>query len=268
MKNGAGIIAGLLLICGTALPESPGPAFEVTSIKPRKTVDLFEPGLVQKMNFGCSPGGRFVSTRYLLIKTVSWAWDVSESEVAGMPAWTGAQSPDAYFDIEATAGAPISTEQCRLMAQAMLADRFKVAAHRETRLISVDTLVQRQGEIKLKQVTEADRSKPDSGVILNGRMMPAAHEGGEKVRGLTMAQLADLLSYTAEKIDGRRVVDETGLQGRYEIHLDFDQFPGRIWQRDKPDLFTAVQQLGLKLENRKRSFEIIVIDHMEKPSEN
>ena len=117
---------------------------------------------------------------------------------------------------------------------------------------------------------DADASNSNSGVTFNGRSVPVLPESGKSVRGLTMAQLANLLSYTAKQIDGRRIVDNTGLAGRYEIDLEFDQFPASNTRpHDKPDLFSAVQQqLGLKLENRKQPFETIVIDHMEKPSEN
>lgn len=86
-----------------------------------------------------------------------------------------------------------------------------------------------------------------------------------------MPQLASLLSYTTAKIDGRLVFDETGLEGRYEVHLDFNQFPGSRFQRsnEKPDVFNAVQQqLGLRLEERKRPFEMIVVDHVVKPMPN
>lgn len=269
IRQFASIVPGIALICGAALPQSAGPTFDVTSVKPRKGMNPFQPGFAQKMKFGCSAGGRFVSTGYLLIKSVSWGWDVPEFWISGMPAWAGAGSPEAYFDLEATAEAPATPEQCKRMVQAMLADRFKLALHRETRLVSVDALVQSKEGTKLKKITETDVSTADSGVVLNGRAMHASAEDGMRARGMTMAQLANLISYTTGKIDGRVVIDQTGLEGRYEVHLDFNQFPASAMLRDKPDVFTAVQQqLGLRLESRRQPVDMIVVDHIEKPSEN
>lgn len=264
MNKVDGLIFALLFGCTPAFPQSPDLSFDVTSVKPR-IMPAFGSGQ-RRMQFGCSPGGRFFSTGYLLIKSISWAWNVDEFHVSGLPAWTDARSRDAYYDIEATAGKPVTTDECKMMVRAMLADRFRLAAHQEKKLLSVDALVLAKGGAKLKK---ADPSRPGSGVVFNGHSVPARPEDGESTRGITMAQLAALLSYTTGKIDGRLVIDETGLEGRYEVHLDFDQFPTGLFGHDKPDVFNAVQQqLGLSLQERKRPFEVIVVDHMEKPTGN
>ncbi len=85
-----------------------------------------------------------------------------------------------------------------------------------------------------------------------------------------MGYLADALTFTTQQLDGRRVVDRTGLKGVYEFDLMFDEFPNPDFGRhDQPDVFIAVEeQLGLKLEEQREPFDFVVIDHIEKPSEN
>jgi len=154
------------------------------------------------------------------------------------------------------------------MVQALLADRFKLKIHHETKAISVYALVVGKTRPKLK---EADPSKPGAGARINGRPMRIAPDGKETLLGWTTAYLADALTLTTQQLDRRRVVDRTGLKGVYEFNLQFDEFPNVGFGRphDQPDVFIAVEeQLGLKLEARKEPFDIIVIDHLEKSSEN
>jgi uncharacterized protein (TIGR03435 family) len=96
-----------------------------------------------------------------------------------------------------------------------------------------------------------------------------APDGKEILLGWTTAALAEALTPATRMVDGRSVVDRTGLKGVYEFNLQFDPNPNFLAHRDLPDVFIAVEeQLGLKLEGRKEPFDIIVVDHMEKPSEN
>ncbi len=105
---------------------------------------------------------------------------------------------------------------------------------------------------------------------MNGRPMRIAPDRKETPLGWSTAYLADMLTLTTQQLDGRRVVDRTGLKGVYEFDLLFDEFSNPAFGRhDQADVFIAVQeQLGLKPEERKEPFDIIVVDHMEKPAEN
>jgi uncharacterized protein (TIGR03435 family) len=164
---------------------------------------------------------------------------------------------DGYFEIEGRSAGPVTLDQCRLMVQALLADRFKLKIHHETKKISVYALVVAGRKPKLK---EADPARPGRGARINGK---------ETLRGWTTAYLADVLSVTTQQTDRRSVVDRTRLKGLYEFNLEFDPNPNPLAHHEQPDVFVAVQeQLGLKLEERKEPFDIIVVDHMEKPSAN
>jgi bla regulator protein blaR1 len=241
-----------------------GQAFDVTSVKP----DNHALDRSRRSELECSPGGRFVSRGNLLIRPIMFAWDVPGLQVSGMPGWAAMVGvSDAYFEIEGRSEAPVTLDQCRLMVQALLADRFKLKVHHETKEISVYALVVGKNGPKMK---EADPSKPGAGARMNGRPMRIAPDGKETLLGWTTGYLADALTLTTQQLDGRRVVDRTGLKGVYEFNLQFDEFPNPAFgHHDQPDVFVAVEeQLGLKLEQRKELFDIIVVDHMEKPSAN
>lgn len=244
------------------LAQSLSPAFGVTSVKPDKqAIDRS-----RRSELDCSPGGRFVSHGNLMIRPIMFARDVPGLQVSGMPGWaTMVGVSNAYFEIEGRAEAPVSLDQCRLMVQALLADRFKLKVHHETKTISVYALVVGKGGPKLKEGKDGG-----TGARMNGRLMRIAPDGKETLQGWTTGYLADALTLTTQQIDGKRVVDRTGLKGVYEFNLQFDEFPNPAFgHHDQPDVFIAVEeQLGLKLEERKEPFDIIVIDHMEKPSAN
>jgi uncharacterized protein (TIGR03435 family) len=240
-----------------------GQAFDVTSVKSDK--QAMDPS--RRSELECSPGGRFVSHGNLLIQPIMFAWNVPRLQVSGMPGWAAmAGLAGAYFDIEGRPEVPVSLDQCRLMVWVLLADRFKLKIHHETKRISVYALAVGRGRPKLK---EADPSKPGAGARINGRPMRNAPDGKETLAGWTMASLAEALTPTTQLTDGRSVVDRTGLKGVYEFNLQFDPNPSPFAHHDQPDVFIAVEeQLGLKLEERKEAFDIIVVDHMERPSEN
>jgi uncharacterized protein (TIGR03435 family) len=257
-----------LLVASTAFAQALSPAFEVTSVKPDKlSARPFQPGdTSRRSELECSPGGRFVSHGNLLIRPVMFAWNVPGFQVSGLPGWAQYGSPDAYFEIEGRSESPVSVDRCRLMVQALFADRFKLKVHHETKEIVVYALVLARGGQKLKEGNEGG-----TGARMNGRPMLIAPDGARTPLGWSTGYLADALSLTTQQVDGRRVVDRTGLKGVYQFNLIFDEFPNVAGNRphDQPDVFVAVQeQLGLKLEERKEPFDIIVVDHMEKPSEN
>jgi uncharacterized protein (TIGR03435 family) len=255
--------AALLLLLPVAVfAQSVVPAFAVTSVKPDKTDDFSRRSVLE-----CSPGGRFVSRGNLLIQPIMFAWNVPGMQVSGMPGWAAlAGLSGAYFEIEGRSEGPVTLDQCRLMVQVLLADRLKLKIHHETRKISVYALVVGGRKPRLK---EADPSKPGAGARINGSPMRVAPDGREMLLGWTTAYLAEALTPTTRMLDGRSVVDRTGLKGVYEFNLQFDPNPNFLAHHELPDVFVAVQeQLGLKLEERKEPFDIIVVDHMEKPSAN
>ncbi len=235
------------------------PAFEVTSVKFNQL-----PPRDRHVEFGCSPAGRFVALGLNLRSTFFWAFNMRPFQVTGLPSWIDA--PDAFFDIEAKAAGPVEESQCRLMVQTILADRFKLAVHREQRELSAYALVLAKNGPKMRKVNPDDKPKPGGGVRMFGNpvQMPP---GSDPLRGWSMTQLADRLT-GQPALDGRAVLDRTGLDGTYEIDLNYAFVPGVV-NADAPEIFDAVQeQLGLKLESVKASYETLVVDRLEKPDEN
>ncbi|HVY91326.1 MAG TPA: TIGR03435 family protein [Bryobacteraceae bacterium] len=181
------------------------------------------------------------------------AYDLQDSQIAGSNALDGER-----FDIVAKAGAPFaSQQQMKQMLQSLLAERFRLKSHRETRdITSYALLVGKDGPKFQHSVGEGRPSMNGKGTLV--------------AQFATMKMLADFLSGPM----GRPVQDATGLQGQYDFKFDLMQYvapdlaPGQ-----QPDVAGMVlngleEQLGLKLEARKIPMEVLVIDHAERPDEN
>jgi uncharacterized protein (TIGR03435 family) len=159
------------------------------------------------------------------------------------------------------------------MLQSLLADRFGLALHRESREMPVYFLTAAKGGLKLASA-EGSCVKPDPNMPPAGRKLPfcgsvRSGPAGMDAWKINIKTLASNLSGAL----GRSVIDKTIFQGTFDVHLEFarDQVGTHPPETDSgaPSLFTAVQeQLGLKLESGKAPVEVLVIDHVEKPSEN
>jgi uncharacterized protein (TIGR03435 family) len=134
-----------------------------------------------------------------------------------------------------------------------LADRFQLKVHSEMRDVPVYAMVISKDGTKLKASSEEEFS---------------ARNGSGHLE-LYRASMTTLSSYLANRAD-RPVVDATELKGLLDITLDWTPDTGKPWLNDAgPSIFTAIQeQVGLRLESRKAPFEFIVVDHVERPSEN
>ena len=232
------------------------------------------------------------------VKTiVQEAYGVQQDQIAGGPDWLNSQKYDftATLDqsaIEALKNA--SEEQRRFalkrMLQSMLADRFKLTLHRETKDLPVYELAVAEGGAKLQQSKSSDSggAKPQALMALGGHAVQGQqkfHMGNTELNatGLSMGDLAGMLSRNL----GTPVLDKTGLTGRYDLSLHWTPndsqlatFPGpgggepgtgaaAAPTSASPSLFNAVQeQLGLQLEPRTVPMETLVVDHVEQPSEN
>ncbi len=239
--------SGLLVVClnvvGILGAQS---AFDVASIK-------FHPGIITFSSDPKPRGNRVTATASTLIDMITTAYNVRYDQILGAPGWARSD----HYDLEAKAGdAPITMAQMRPMLQALLADRFQLQIHRETKEVPMYSLVVGKGGSKLQPPTEENRG--DIRVGLDSIMHLTVSKG-------TMAQLAERLSGNGA---GRPVMDKTGLDGTYSYKLDWiNGTPGV--DAAAPSLFGALEeQLGLKLEPTKGLSEMIVIDHAEKPSAN
>jgi uncharacterized protein (TIGR03435 family) len=209
---------------------------------------------------GLAPGGqRFTATNLPLLALIMLAYNVTPSQISGVPSSFNREG----YDIEAESDRPLKQEQALRMLQVLLADRFKLTLHRETREQPIYALVIGKDGPKLHESPKEST--------------PGAQRTGRSFvyKSTPMSVLTLILS----QLVGRPVVDKTGLSGRYDFSLEYT--PERVGRgvvegREPapnsdglPSIFTAVQeQLGLKLESQKGPVEFIVVDHAEKPPAN
>ena len=263
----AGMVA-VSLLCALTLSAQAPLQFEVASIK-ANTSD-------GPPNYWQISGRRFIGTRSQIIQLVRMAWGDMQIRVDGAPGWTIEDRYDviANAPVDFVPGAPA----LRDMMRALLVDRFKLAARLETRQESIYALVpvRANGALGPRLQPPLPECPPVTGAsVAPGACGPGVGRGAIKYGNLTMAGLALALAWQV----GRRVIDDTGLAGGYKVDMEFttralDAAPPQPGEPLPPvpdglTLFQALEQhLGLKLEPRRGTVEVIVIDHIERPSAN
>ncbi len=230
-----------------------GQSFEVASIRPH----VFTNGSGAGRSGISTSGNRVTASIVTLNRLIMEAYDVKEYQISGGPSWSAQRASS--FDVSAVAAGDgtLTQERSRPMLQSLLADRFQLTLHRETKELPVYALVVAKNGPRLKQSAPDAKAGFDSSTGVAGFMTAT---------GVTMTGLANRLSGEA----GRPVVDRTDVTGNYDFKLQWLRDPNQPDAApNSPSLFTAVQeQLGLKLESAKQATEVLVIDRAEKPSEN
>lgn len=248
--------------------------FEVASVKPNKTGD---PNSALRLQ----PGGRIVATNVALRLLIRNLYNVQADQIVGAPDWIESER----FDIEAKADreyppqADAPAPELLAMMRNLLADRFQLVVHRESREMPVYALVAARADktfgpqmrrVDVDCAAEAARAmaarrggapppsaKPDAMPPCGMRTRP----GNVIARGTTLQQLARNLS----QFLGRTVVDRTGLDGTFDIDLQWS--PEQTADASGPSIFTAVQeQLGLKLDSQRAPVDVLVVDRVERPA--
>jgi uncharacterized protein (TIGR03435 family) len=249
-------------------------AFDVASIKPNNS------GAVGEQVRFFPPSGRVALTNVTVKRLVQQAYELQDSQLTGGPSWIASE----HFDIVANSERTnLSPAQRWEMIKALLIERFKLQVHTEPKEQSAFALVllRKDGALgeRLHRVNPDCRPPsgppppfdpahpPPCGTILGG-------PGRIKLLGVPMEWVAKQL---ADRV-GRVVVDRTGLDGRFDVELEFapqlrgadlpdPSAPDRPAD-GSPSIFTALQeQLGLKLESRKTTVDVTVIDRVEHPTE-
>lgn len=234
---------------------SPLPAaYDVVSVKPHKADDDGVGSWWRTTPTGFAANG---SVRGLIMSAYSL---IMLDQLSGLPDWAEREN----FDVEgkldsdtaevfAKLSSSDQTRQRQLMLEALLADRFKLRVHIDTKDLPVYNLVVAKNGLKMKEAPASENNGYSMG-------MGQINSKGMEVSGLVIS-LSNLV--------GRKIIDRTGLTGRYEVKLTW------AWNDDPgsgdsgASIFTALQeQLGLKLEPAKAPIDIVVIDHIERPSEN
>jgi uncharacterized protein (TIGR03435 family) len=212
------------------------------------------------------PGESHLRTVNLALRDlIQFVYDVPDSQIMGGPTWLDS----IMFDIDAKSDPAVDaelralpTEQARhqkqLMVQALLADRFQLKVHQETRQLPVYALVVAKDGPKFKP-SQINGTTIDTG---RARLHVA---GSDDTISILARELAQVL--------GRVVVNQTGLSGRYDFSLRWTPDDAAALASSSPDIppdiFTAIQeQLGLKLESAKGPVPVLVIDSVQKPSPN
>jgi uncharacterized protein (TIGR03435 family) len=257
MRTGLTVAGVLALVAGVVFGQN-AQVFDVASVKPSPNNDgrgagggrggmgILAGGLARAGNFATSPGGVTIRNA-TLSGCIQWAYGVRDFQVSG-PSWL----TDDRFDITAKAAGEVSGDQLRLMLQALLADRFKLALHRQSKELQAYALVVGKNGSKLHESTSEGPSN-----IRRERM-------GVTVERATLAQFADALTQVLQI----PVVDATGMAGHYDATLDITPYItlDGAGGTDIVSIAVAALQdlLGLRLEVRKAPTEILVVDHVER----
>jgi uncharacterized protein (TIGR03435 family) len=250
------------VLCGAAFGQSAKPAFQIAD------VHISAPSRNQNMQGGVLQAGRYEIRRATMLDLIKTAYGVDADTVFGGPSWL---EWDRY-DVVAKAPAGTSAATVRLMLQALLADRFKLAVHKDTKPIQGFVLSMGKGKHKLKT---ADGSG-ESGCVRQPPPPPNPDfipPGVIFCRGVTMEEFAPLLRALGGGYLNGPVLDSTGLKGAWDFDIKVtDQIAIQLnlAGADGMTVFDAVdRQLGLKLEPGKVPMPALVVDSAnEKPSAN
>lgn len=221
--------------------------------------------------------GRLTAKGVTLRGLIEQAYGIEDDQILGAPKWVDSQN----FDIEAkvdnadeTTLKNLSPDQYKLMFQSFLKSRFQLKVHWETKDLPVLALVVAKGGSKLKPAKPGD-TYPDGIKGPDGK--PGGHAGlmrwgrGQLTgQGISIASLVPPMT----RITGRIVQDKTGLTGTYDIELRWTEETDSAGGAGSPDsagpsIYTAIQeQLGLKFESQKEPVQVLLIDHVDQPSDN
>ena len=266
----------ILAISSSALPlsltaaqttASSFEAFDVATIKLAAPEDLRAGRYIRMQS-----AHRFQAKNYTAKGLIAAAYDLNPKMISGGPGW---QETDHYEVLAVTPGElrPSYDDQMRMLRK-LLNDRFSLQFHRGRKEFPVYSITVAKGGPKLEPST----APPDEPYNVTSTIYPAASGGIDHAmlpaRNITMQQFASVLQ---RAILDRPVVDNTGLAGRYDFDLEWtpdeSQFGGQLSpgapDSGKPGLFAALpQQLGLRIEATRSTIATLIIDRLDRPSEN
>jgi len=260
---------GLFIPCvlfgqAPASPPAAPSAFTVASIKPNKSSD-------DRFMLRPQPGGGLTATGVTLKMLVMFAYGVAAYQISGAPSWMGVERWDIEAKTEGVQGR-LPPDQFNVLLRRLIEDRFQLKSRRQTMKMPVYALVVTKGGFKPRPLP-AEPSPPRPQVQFGN--------GSATFKDGSVAALAGELTLNLD----RPVIDRTGIQGSYDFTLEWTPAPNeggpgaiglppraeppRTTDSNRPSIFTALQeQLGLKLEPTKGLMDVLLIDHVERPSEN
>jgi uncharacterized protein (TIGR03435 family) len=281
------VVLGLINAPPQSGAQSSAPAFEVASIKLNHTGG-------GNSSINVRPGGRFIADNVPLRGLLKEAYHVKDSQLLGAPSWIDSERYDIQAKMDDAAAAAMQTmngdqrrEQLAQMLQSLFVDRLKLTLHHETKELPVYALLVAKNGSKLKEtaVPSSESGPPNPqgspGPVPKGPMVRIGR-GVLTATAVRLDMFAEMLSMQV----GRVVLDKTGLKAYYDFELRWtpDESQGQMFKgagigppteaapppdATGPALFTALQeQLGLKLESQKSPLDVLVIEHIGRPSEN
>jgi uncharacterized protein (TIGR03435 family) len=241
----------IVLLSGSAFGQS-ARVFEVASVK------------VHERRGGrvgiATSGPRLTAEAKTVMGLVMYAWNLRSYQVLSTPALL--PFGDIFYDVAAKAeGDSVPTaDKFREMMQSLLADRFRLRVHRETRELPVYALVVGKSGPKFHESTED--ADPVPHYVASGRNYDVT---------MRKAIMEDVIGAIDNSLVDRPVLDKTGLSGAYEIRMIYT--PDTPPNRKAPDpddisIFSAVERLGLRLEAQRAPIDVLVVDSVAKPSGN
>jgi len=234
-----------LLTIPALLAQTPA-SFEVASVRPDRSGSL-------NTQINLMEGGRLSITNASLKTLIRNAYGLQAFQFDGGPGWLDTD----MYDIEAKTGRAekITEAQLPALLQTLLADRFHLKVHWESREAAVYALLIDKGGLKMKASSSDEVPSGDTGRGVN-RM---------HIKGVALP-----VSFLAQNLGnrlGRIVIDKTGLTGKYDFAIEWD--PQSDAESTGPSLFTVLkEQLGLRLETQKGHMDVLVVDSAEKASDN
>lgn len=297
----------LALVLGlAAIAPAQNLSFEVASVKPNTS----RPAGPADLALGCHgtdshnpnttiPMGRCVVRYEALRYVIALAYNIPpamlnayDGKVLSGPDWIRSE----VYSIDAKAEMPTTESQLKLMLQTLLAERFELKVHRETREMPVYALVTTKNGLRLKPAPKdrdcVGQTRSDHRYELGERNLAGAcrafipGDGGMNGISVSMSDLAEILANWA----GRAVIDKTDVDGLFDLKLPrvipanaltlninatgrgggpaTPGAEGRFSPESLPTIFTAIEQFGLKLEAAKGPVDVLVIDNIQKPTDN
>ena len=286
LKPSRYIAVGVILIVGLLHAQAPAgdAGFEVASVKPNGNGGPFPFGRI-----GLLPGGRFTAVGATVRELIRAAYGLREdAQIAGGPGWVSADR----FDVEAKAPADASIAQAQAMLKSLLADRFKLAVHTESRQLPLYALVTARSNGKTGEGLRRSGAEcapitlpaqlgpappppppPPAGAPRPLAALTPMRCGSMLFPGLVSAREITIEQFVIRlaAFVNRPVIDRTGLTGNFDLDLSYTpDSPARgavALPSDGPSIFTALQeQLGLKLDSQRGPVDVFVIDRAERPT--
>jgi uncharacterized protein (TIGR03435 family) len=248
-----------LMVPRPTLAQTALPRFEVASIKPSGP-SATRPGRLGAVQV-VTRSDRLTARGAYLKELIQTAYGVEDYQVSGEPAWIGS----ALFDVEAKSMDAANRERLLLMLRALLAERFKLTVHRETKQLAIYALTVAKNGPKFRALTESEAN-------CWGALCAASPSRTNVMRWRDLPSMAIFLTRLGSD---RPVIDKTGLVGNFALEADMtpilevnDQAAPTNETMFEGLVSTVEDRLGLRLVQTKAPVEVVVIDHVERPSGN